>query len=183
MCEWFGVLLAGEAQRGLSVQAPSDERDVGALYARYAPMVYRRCLRFFDPEEAEDAMHEVFVHVMQSIDSYRGESAMSTWLYSVATHQALKRMSKQSRRASLWRENLGELVAPRAQLSSQESATMLAEIWSALPEELLELAMYRHGDGMSHEEIAEVTGMSRRTVGNRLDELHRRVQKLSGGSL
>jgi RNA polymerase sigma-70 factor, ECF subfamily len=153
------------------------------MYARYAPMVYRRCLRFFPPEEAEDAMHEVFVQVMQSIDSYKGESALSTWLYSVATNHCLKRLRKKSRRAELWRENLDELVGPRAQKSAQEAATMLAEIWRELPEELLTIGMYRHGDGLSQDEIAELIGVSRRTVGNRLEELQARVLRLSGGAL
>lgn len=127
-------------------------------------------------------MHEVFVHVMQSIDSYRGESAISTWLYAVTTHLALKRVAKQGRRAALWEANVGELVAPRAQQSSQEATTMLAELWKELPEELREIAIYRHGDGLTQDEIAELVGVSRRTVGNRLEEMQRRAERLAGGS-
>lgn len=59
---------------------------------------------------------------------------------------------------------------------------MLAQIWRTLPEDLLEIAMYRHGDGLSHDEIAELVGVSRRTVGNRLEELQRRVERLAGGA-
>ncbi|MCU0461061.1 MAG: RNA polymerase sigma factor [Bacteroidales bacterium] len=52
--------------------------------------VFRLCLRYFgNTTEAEDAAQDVFVKVWMHIDKFRGESAISTWLYRIATNVCL----------------------------------------------------------------------------------------------
>jgi RNA polymerase sigma-70 factor (ECF subfamily) len=52
--------------------------------------VFRLCLRYFgNTAEAEDAVQDVFVKVWMNMDKFRGESAISTWLYRIATNVCL----------------------------------------------------------------------------------------------
>ncbi len=157
----------------------ASKQDMAALYQKYAPMVYRRCCRFFSGSEAEDMMHEVFLHVFGQFESFRGESAPSTWLYRVTTNFCLKRLYKINRRQELWLAHQQALTPPtEGQAAGQEAASMLSQLWRQLPPELVTVGIYHYGDGMSHQEIAKVLGVSRRTVGNRLEALRTEALKL-----
>lgn len=133
-------------------------------------MVFRRILRFYDRVEAEEVLHEVFVKVLENVDSFRSDASPSTWLYRIATNHCLNRLRNARRRRALLAEHGADLYPARVG-SSQEAAFLLGELWKELPEELLQIAVYYHVDGMTHAEIAQVIGVSRRTVGNRLLEL------------
>lgn len=53
------------------------------LYDRFSETVYNKCYRFSNSkEEAEDLMHDVFVHLFVKLKTFKGNSKFSTWLYS-----------------------------------------------------------------------------------------------------
>ena len=67
-----------------------DAPDVKELYERYGRAVYRRCQYFLrNDEDARDAMHEVFVKVVQRYGEFKGESSPLTWLVRIATNHCL----------------------------------------------------------------------------------------------
>jgi RNA polymerase sigma factor (sigma-70 family) len=144
--------------------------SVADLYSRYGAMVYRRALRFFGPEEAEDVVQEIFIKVMRQIDGFRGESS-----------HCLKRLSKNARRQELWADHRLEMDAPGVLGPNQEAVTLLGQIWRELSEEQATLGVYRYGDGMTLEAIAQVSGLSRKTVQKRLGELDRTLRRVTGG--
>lgn len=150
--------------------------DIADLYARYGPMVYRRILHFVRRDEAEEVLHEVFLQVIEKIDAFRADASPSTWLYKIATNHCINRIRNRSRRASLWQEHSGDLWYSAAQGADQEQRAFLRQLFAKLPEDLVRIGMYYHVDGLSHAEIARIEGVSRRTVGNRLDELSRRAK-------
>ena len=153
-----------------------DAHDVETLHARYGPMIYRRVLRFFSGDEAKEAYQEVFLLVLEKIGTFRADASPSTWLYRLTTNHCLNRLRIHGRRAELLRENRGALWQPATAAPSQEAATFLREVWQRLPEELAAVGVHYYVDGMTHAEIARVLGVSRRTAGNRVKELERRVQ-------
>jgi RNA polymerase sigma-70 factor (ECF subfamily) len=155
--------------------------EVGALYQRYGPMVFRRVLAFYPAQEAEEVLQEVFLQVLEKIETFRSEASPGTWLYRLTTNHCINRRRNQGRRSALWRAHGGELWGGAAVGASQEPALLLQEVWERLPEELLQVGTYYYLDGMTHAEIARVLGVSRRTVGNRLEELTARVAKFSEG--
>ena len=144
--------------------------DVGELYQTWGPMVYRRILRFYGEQEAEEVLHEVFVKVIENRDTFREEASPSTWLYRITTNHCLNRIRNQKRRSELWLEH-GDATFPTHTSANQEHATLLNEVWDAIPEELVQIGVYYYVDGLTHDEIARIVGVSRRTVGNRLEEL------------
>jgi RNA polymerase sigma-70 factor, ECF subfamily len=144
---------------------------VADLYEKYARLVHRRALRFYDEHEAEEVTHEVFLLVIEKIDAFRADASPATWLYRITTNHCLNRLRNSGRRQELWRERGFEATPPAALAPAQEESLLLRRLWEELPQELLQIGIYYHVDGLTHGEIARITGLSRRTVGNRLDEL------------
>lgn len=153
--------------------------DVDALYREWGPIVYRRILRFYDKFEAEEVLHEVFLKVLENLDGFRSDASPSTWLYRITTNHCLNRLRNSRRRRELLAEH-GEDLYPSRVSSKQEAELLLEQLWKQLPDALLEIAVFYHVDGMTHAEIARVLDVSRRTVGNRLEELERAAREIVG---
>jgi RNA polymerase sigma-70 factor, ECF subfamily len=63
---------------------------LAGLYRRYGGRVYARCLYFLkDPEEARDAVQEVFIKVHNNLDGFRQEASPLTWMTRIATNHCL----------------------------------------------------------------------------------------------
>jgi len=79
-----------------------EARACEKLIAEYADMVYRVSYRILqDEQEAEDAMQETFITVYRSIDSFRGDAKLSSWLYRVATNKSLSILRSRQRKRGL----------------------------------------------------------------------------------
>ncbi len=156
--------------------------DVDAMYRRYGAMVLRRVRRFVGEEDALDVLQEVFLQVVTHQDSFRGESSPATWLYQVATRTCLNRRRDGDRRRVLL-DLKGEISwAPTVARPSQEHVAVLRSLEASMDVELIEVGVYYYLDGMTHAEIADLLGVSRRTVGNRLTELTSRALQTGGPS-
>lgn len=167
---------------GVPRTVTSSPPDVGDLYRRYGATVLRRVRHFYrDPEEAEEVLHEVFERVLVHIGTFAGNSSPVTWLYQIATRHCINRLRDTRRRRELLDEN-GDVLDWGSPVSSasQEAGALFRDLWRKLDAELVEIGVYYHLDGMTHDEIARVMGVSRRTVGNRLVELERAARAIGG---
>lgn len=160
-----------------------DRREIEALYLRYGALVRRRARAILgDDAAAEDATQDVFIRVLGSLASFRGDSQPSTWLYRVVTNLCLNRLRDGKRH----RERLDELgsaraVAGAAQGASVEDRLGLQRLLAEVPAELAEAAVYYHIDELDQDEIAALTGVARRTVGYRLERFRELArQRLPG---
>ena len=142
------------------------------LIANYAEMVFRVCYRILqDEQEAEDAMQETFLTVYRSIDNFRGDAKLSSWLYRVATNKALSMLRTQKRKQGqnvpLETDEGDELpvadayaIVPEEFLLRQESAELLQRGLEAMSPKLrAALALYEI-EGLSMKETAEALGIS-----------------------
>ncbi|SMC49691.1 RNA polymerase sigma factor [Moheibacter sediminis] len=60
----------------------NDAHLFGLLYDRYVPVVYNKCLSFVSSkEEAQDLTHDIFVKLFVKLNTFKGESKFSTWIY------------------------------------------------------------------------------------------------------
>jgi RNA polymerase sigma-70 factor (ECF subfamily) len=141
--------------------------SIEELYRTYGPSVLRRArVLLGDEQSARDAMQEVFVRAMQSkVEFHEGVSPM-TWFYRVTTNYCLNTIRNQSRRLRV----LSSQPLVEAAESGAEDRVAIKEILGRVPEELGQIAVYYFVDHMKQEEIAELIGVSRRTIGNRLEE-------------
>ncbi len=160
-------------------QAPSLNIEV--LYCQYGGMVLRRVRRFYRGDEAEDVLQEVFMRVIDKIDSFRGESSPVTWLYQLTTRYCLNRLRNEGRRKELWLEQADSIYwSQPVSSASQEQRTLVNQLWKHIDEELVTVGIYYYLDGMTHAEIARIMGCSRRTVGNRLEALQQQAREAGG---
>lgn len=139
------------------------------LVERYQGSVYRTVLSLLrSPEEAEDVTQEVFVEVYQTIGQFRGEAALSTWLYRLATSRALKhqRKARTKKRFAFLTSLLGahhEVLHerpdhrhPQALLEGQQQEQQLLDAIARLPDSQQVAFTLRHEQELSYEEIAAV---------------------------
>jgi RNA polymerase sigma-70 factor (ECF subfamily) len=160
-------------------QTRIERAEVESLYRRYGPAVFRRAHALLGREaDAHDAVQDVFVRVLHSYGQFRHESSPMTWLYRVTTNLCLNRMRDTRRRAELLRQQDPEQTVAGVRL---ELSPDVRDLLRSVPEEVAAAAVYHHVDGMTHEEIAGLLGVSRRTVGNLLERFQRSAGKRLAG--
>lgn len=71
-------------------------KQLPLIYEEYYPKILRYLIRFLGPNEAEDATQEVFIKINTNLDSFRGESKLSTWIYRIATNTAIDRKRRRA---------------------------------------------------------------------------------------
>ncbi len=68
------------------------------LFERYSAQVYRQAMHFLGNEaEAEEVMQEVFLTLYEKAGTFRGDAALSTWLYRLTANNAISRLRRRSR--------------------------------------------------------------------------------------
>lgn len=157
--------------------------EVEDYYARYGPMVLRRCRRLLgDEAAARDAMHDVFVRLLQSEARLTSEGP-SALLYRMATNVCLNRLRTRRRKPETPDD---ALLAELADLQDHEAQTiagrMLDAIFGREQPSTRTIATYHLVDGMTHEEIAAELGMSVSGVRKRLRALKERARNIEGVS-
>ena len=145
--------------------------NLDELYRKHGGMVARRVRRFVSVDDVEEVVQEVFLKAFERQDSYRGDASPVTWLYHIATNHCLNRIRDQRRRRNALELNKDlPWLRPTSEARS-ETMLLLQQVWSLLDEKQSTIAMYYFVDGLSHAEIARITDVSRRTIGNRIDEI------------
>jgi RNA polymerase sigma factor (sigma-70 family) len=155
------VLLA-QLQQG-------SEAAFRALVERYQDRVYKTAFSLLrSSEEAEDVAQEVFVEVYQTVVNFRGEAALSTWLYRLATSRALqhRRRAKAKKRFAYFTSLLGfnnqvlheppDHGHPLALLEGEQQLQLLVAAIDRLPSQQQIAFTLRHEQELSYEEIAAV---------------------------
>jgi RNA polymerase sigma-70 factor (ECF subfamily) len=142
-------------------------------------MVLRRARAILGDEQAAgDALQEVFIRALQSGSEFRAQASPVTWLYRITTNYCLNLIRDRSRRSQLLSEN-----APPAEGAARgtlDDQLTMAKLLERTPAELREIAIYYFVDQMNQDEIAEQLGLSRRTVGNRLEAFKAAARAASG---
>lgn len=150
--------------------------DVGQLFERYHPVVFRRCLALLHHEhDAEEAVQEVFVAALSGLGRFRLHASPLTWLYAVATRHCLQRL-RNARTRSL---KAVLLVTDASHAPELSVAVELEDALRGLELGELELVVLAWRDGLTQEEIATVTRQSRKTVGKKLARLATRLRGMS----
>ncbi|HET7106961.1 MAG TPA: sigma-70 family RNA polymerase sigma factor [Candidatus Acidoferrum sp.] len=153
------------------------------VYEANSKLVRRLCLRMLrDPIEAEDAAQDVFVCVLLKLHTFRGESALSSWLYRLTTNLVLMRFRRNNHNRVFQREFLagnGELLAdigmPDFYLNGVVDRVDLQAALDQLPDGYREVFVLHDVQGFAHKEIAKRFGYS---VGNSKSQLHKARKRL-----
>ena len=125
---------------------------------------------FRNPEEAADFSQDVYLRVMDKIDSFRGDSKPSTWVYSVAMHLGLNRL-RRMKRIQFLPEDAEEPITEETPESLLTEALDRQETEERVQQELMNLPdSYRvpllllYYDRMSYREMSEKLGLPEGTL-------------------
>jgi RNA polymerase sigma-70 factor (ECF subfamily) len=141
-------------------------------YRRHAPVVFRRARQLLGNDaDAQDVVHDVFVSLLQRPEQYAGRSAITTFLYSATTHACLSRIRNRNNRARLLQEHTTDAAVTAVTQPELQALVDLHEALRRMPEQLARVAVYACIDDLSHAEIAELVGCSRRHVSNLLERV------------
>lgn len=165
-----------------------DEAAFSELVRTHQAQVFRVVRRMVrSDEEAEDLTQEVFIAVFRAIESFRGDSKLSTWIFRIAMNVTKNRVKYLGRRQSSKHGEYeddkhggadhGELhggersaahAAPDAILESRQTSASLAWALASLDEEQRAVLVLRDFEGLAYEDIQAATGLPEGTVKSRL---------------
>lgn len=144
-----------------------ESESIEEICKLYGPLIYRRALVLLgDPSEAQDALQDVLLRVLEHKATFRGEAKLSTWLYSITTHNCLNRIRNRRHRAALAARHL---IPPEALKPGTDNLLLVRSLLREADEREATAAIHVYLDGMQREEAAALMGVSVRTVGNLLD--------------
>ncbi len=155
------------------------------LLDRYEEKIFRLAHRFVrNDAEAQEILQDTFLTIWRKLDTFKGDSQFSSWLYRVAANAALMRLRSQRRHPEVSTEELpvdfldsyGQLPAagenwarrPDDELQSAELREHIQTAVDALPEIYRTVFLIRDVEGLSTEETAEALQISIPTVKTRL---------------
>lgn len=139
--------------------------------------IYRLCCLYTsDPDFRKDLMQEIFIKVWENIDKFRGEAAVSTWIYRIAintclTHIAL--LKKESKMRDEFDSEEWNQTSDNPD-HQQQMDWMVKCINKLEPADRSLISLYL--EDLSHRDIAEILGL---TEGNVRVKIHRAKQRLS----
>lgn len=147
------------------------------FYREFGPAVYRRCLRLLrDREAAQDATQEVFVRLLRAPEKLLDARTALPWAYRVATNHCLnlRRDSRSKREDELSaelpeRDGGGRRGYPELQLAR--------DVLSRFDAQTQAVAVGVFVEGMEHDEVAALLGISRRTVSRKIEKFMEHARK------
>lgn len=163
-----------------------EERAFNELVLSYEAQVYRLVWRMLgNKQEAEDMTQEVFVQVFKSIDSFRGDSKIGTWIYRIATNLTRNRHKYLTRRHRKSHAELdpnqpedayegaqgrttGETRRPDWDAMGNEAERIVVRCLHELDSEHREILVLRDVENLSYDEVGAITGLAAGTVKSRL---------------
>lgn len=155
--------------------------SVAELYARYGPVVYRRCLRLLqNRQEAEDATQQVFVQLLKNQHRLSSAEDAVPWLIGVATNYCKNHYRDSARRSErLELEGTKEDASHRNTLSIEDRQLAL-QVLQRLDEQTQHIAIGVFLEEREKQAVAAELGISDKTVQRKLKQLVESARKFLG---
>jgi RNA polymerase sigma-70 factor, ECF subfamily len=159
-----------------------DRAEFARLVDTYSSPIYRLGLRMLgNSQDAEDVLQNTFLNALTHIQNFEGRSSLATWLYRIASNEALMLIRKKKPEVNLEDVKGGEededlrptqfvdwSALPEDELLSGEGKKALDEAIHTLPESLRIVFLLRDVEGLSIKETAEALNLTETNVKTRL---------------
>lgn len=154
-------------------------------------LVYNTCLSIVQSEiEAEDITQEVFVKAFESIQNFKGDSKLSTWLYKITVSKSLDflRSKKRKKRSGFLMSIFGnnnELIInppdfhhPGISAENKQQSAILFKAISQLPEQQKTAYILTRIENLGHKEVSEIMNTSVPAIESLLQRAKNNLKKL-----
>ena len=159
-----------------------DRAEFARLVDEYSSPIYRLGLRMLgNPQDAEDVLQNTFISALTNIHKFEGRSSIATWLYRIASNEALMLLRRKKPEVNLDdveggdddedlrpRQFVDWSALPEDELLSGEGKNFLDEAITTLPESLGIVFLLRDVEGLSIKETAEALNLTETNVKTRL---------------
>jgi RNA polymerase sigma-70 factor, ECF subfamily len=177
-----------------------DKTAFDVIVLRYRDRVFNLCFRFLgNYHEAEDTAQDVFVKAYSYLKSFRFESSFFTWLYRITVNTCKNRIKSgeyRFKKTNAGMDNEVESIAlqqaerldnpasdPVSDLEKKETMKALQLAIDALPPDQKSVVILRDIQGLSYEEIADITAFKPGTIKSRLSRARNSLKEKLGGRL
>jgi RNA polymerase sigma-70 factor (ECF subfamily) len=151
-----------------------DDASFRQVVDLYQPYILRLCYRFVNNKEtAEDLTQEVFIQIYKSLDDFKKEAKLSTWIYRIASAKSLdylkaagrkKRFAAVKSLLSLNKDDLyknsGSISNPHREMENTDRAEILFAALESLSSSQRAAFTLSKCEGLNNKEIAEILGIS-----------------------
>ncbi len=156
-----------------------DSEAFGYLIDQYQARVFGYVRRMVPTiEDAEDISQEVFIRAFQSIERFDGRASISTWLFKIANNLCIDRKRRANRRpeetplAGEDRDRAHGIPDsrwdPESHVVASEMGDVLENVLRSMSEKLRSVLLLHDHEGLSYEQIAEISNVPVGTVKSRL---------------
>jgi len=164
-----------------------DENIFKFLVEKYKDKVYNTVLSILqNAEDAEDIAQEVFIQVYTSINNFRGNSSLSTWIYRISITKSFEkiRFKKRKKRFAFLinlfnKKNetieIPDFYHPGVILEQKENSKILFQAIENLNEKQKKTYILHNIEGLSYKKISKITGLSIASIESLI---HRAKKKL-----
>lgn len=159
---------------------PLFERGFRQLMAQYRERLYWHIRRLvLVHEDADDVLQNTFIKIYRGILQFEGKSKLYTWLYRIATNEALTHLQGKARHASASLDDAGALAAGRLQadpwFDGDSVQLRLQQAIAQLPEKQRLVFNMRYYEEMPYEQMSSLLGTS---VGALKASFHHATKKI-----
>lgn len=159
----------------------SQEGDFDQIYADFSHKVYALALRMTgNREDALDTLQETFLRIYRNVSCFRGESSISTWVYSIAANVCRDLLKKRKSNLVVLTGEL-EIDCPRPDFTKNiEDREFLAKTLLYLPEELRICLVLSDLFDLSYDQIATTLSIPEGTVKSRIFRARKKLLEILG---
>ena len=176
----------------LAALRSGDRAEFARVVDTYYEMIYRLAIRMLsNPQDAEDILQETFIKAYRNFKNFDGRSSVSTWLYRIATNEALMFLRRQHPDTTSIDDSYENddglekpvhivdwCCLPEDELMSAEALAHLDESVESLPPNLRVVFVLRDIQGLSTRETAEVLNLTEVAVKTRLSRARFKLREL-----
>lgn len=145
---------------------PAKCRDAfGEVIKLYGEPLYWQIRRMVEShEDADDLLQNTFMKAWSSIDNFRGDAKLSTWLYKIAINESITFMARERKRLNISiddeESHLVNMIESDTFIDGDELALKLRKAIASLPEKQRLVFNMRYFDEMKYEQMSEILGTS-----------------------
>ena len=174
------VPAAGTSPDTIRRAQAGDTSAFEAIYRENSPRVFALCLRLSGGtrEEASELMQTVFINAWRNLSSFRGDSALSSWLHRLTVNAMLETARADKRRtARVLPMEDPDVLSAEGSRQSPDLQVDLERAIAALPEGARMAFVLHEIEGFQHEEIALQLGVTAGTVKAQLHRARKLLMK------
>ena len=174
------VAALGDDAQLIAACRRGEARAMERLYHQYKRRVFGMAHRIVGSSDAEEVAQEVFVRVFRGLATFRGDSALSSWIYRLTVNAALSQLARRGRRHEVGDDGLSDLPAPPIAERDSALAARIETALALLPAGYRAILVLHDVEGLSHEECSAILECRVGTCKSQLHKARARMRELLG---